>query len=156
VAGYRGTLRVPGPADRVFAYLARFSNAAHWDPGVRSGRMVTPEPVGLGSVFELQVLFLGRSIPMSYRIVELGPGRRVVLQANDPVASLDTITVEPTGDGCEVTYEARLTLTGMRRLADPLLGLVFQRIGDRAAKGLAESLALLSAESEGQADRGGR
>lgn len=156
MADYQVTVRAPGRADRVFDYLARFSNAAEWDPGVRSARMTTPEPVALGSQFALQVVFLGRTIPMTYRIVEFEPGRRVALQATDPLLSEDTITVQPAGDGCDVTYEARLTLTGVRRVADPLLGLVFRRIGDRAARGLATSLASLAAESEGQSDHGSR
>ena len=48
------------------------------------------------------------------------------------------ITVEPeTRDGgCLVTYVADLSLKGVLRIGDPLLGLAFRRIGDRAAAGL--------------------
>ena len=35
-----------------------------------------------------------------------------------------------------VTYDAELTLNGPLGLADPLLGIGFKRIGDRAAEGL--------------------
>jgi len=39
-----------------------------------------------------------------------------------------------------VTYDAELTLNGLLGLADPLLGLSFKRIGDRAAAGLIRAL----------------
>ncbi len=39
-----------------------------------------------------------------------------------------------------VTYEADLSLKGVLRIGDPLLGLAFRRIGDRAAAGLRTAL----------------
>ena len=44
------------------------------------------------------------------------------------------------GTGAVVTYEAELTLNGVLRFADPLLGLAFGRIGGRAADGLIDAL----------------
>jgi len=35
-----------------------------------------------------------------------------------------------------LTYDAKLTLNGLAGLADPILGLSFGRIGDRATVGL--------------------
>jgi len=65
------------------------------------------------------------------------------LRADAPaVRSVDEITVVPTDDGSEVTYEADLRSQGLFRLADPLLGLAFRRIGDRARDGLARALAV--------------
>ena len=37
-------------------------------------------------------------------------------------------------------YDAELELSGLLGLADPVLGLVFGRIGDRAAAGMAVAL----------------
>ena len=47
---------------------------------------------------------------------------------------------EATGDGCSVTYAAKLELAGIRKLADPLLQIVFNRMGDKARDGLAEKI----------------
>ena len=52
------------------------------------------------------------------------------------LTSLDTITIESDGEGSIVTYDAKLTLNGPLALADPILGLSFGRIGDRATAGL--------------------
>ena len=49
-------------------------------------------------------------------------------------------SVEASGDGSLVTYDADLQLRGVLRIGDPLLALGFGRIGDRAAAGLRDAL----------------
>ena len=59
------------------------------------------------------------------------------------MCSTDEIRVVPVGAGTSVTYDADLRLKGpLGRLMDPLLGLAFRRIGDRAAVGLGKALNL--------------
>jgi hypothetical protein len=55
--------------------------------------------------------------------------------------SLDRITVSPLGDGAQVTYDADLSLKGALKVADPLLAVLFRRVGDRALAGLRRTLA---------------
>ncbi len=57
------------------------------------------------------------------------------------LTSEDTITVVPDGAGSIVTYDAVLKMKGLLGLSDPLLGLTFNQIGDRATAGLIEALA---------------
>ena len=66
----------------------------------------------------------------------------MVFQADQAaVCSTDEIRVVPVGAGTSVTYDADLRLKGpLGRLMDPLLGLAFRRIGDRAAAGLRNAL----------------
>jgi len=48
----------------------------------------------------------------------------------------------PTADGgTRMTYDARLAFKGPLRLIDPVLAVVFRRIGDRALEGLQATLA---------------
>lgn len=139
---YSRRLAVPVPLDETFAYLSRFSSAAEWDPGVSSARMVTPDPVGLGSAFELDAVFLGNTVPLRYEITEFNPPHRVVLVAeNASVRSTDqmTFTEGPSG-GTVVQYDADLALQGVARLAAPIFALAFRRIGDRASEGLLATL----------------
>ena len=85
--------------------------------------------------------FLGRKAALTYRIVEFEPGKAVTLRGeNATVVSLDRITFEPSDGGTRVTYDADLALKGPLRIADPLLGLAFDRVGDRALEGLRETL----------------
>ena len=140
--------RIPVSITRpaAFAYLSRFDRAAEWDPGVDTGEMLTPEPVALGSRFRLVARFLGRRIALEYEIVDFDCDERIVLRAeNSSVRSVDTITFEGDDHGCVVVYNAQLDAKGFGRLADPLLAIVFHRIGDRAAAGLRARLAAVQA-----------
>ena len=56
------------------------------------------------------------------------------------IDSSNAITVEADRDGSIVTYDAELKLKGLLGLSDPLLGLTFNQIGDRAAAGLIDAL----------------
>lgn len=146
MAHFVARIPVSLPRPAAFSYLGRFDRAAEWDPGVESGEMVTDEPVGVGSRFRLVSRFLGRRVPLVYEIVEFENDQRIVLRAeNGSVRSVDTITFEDDGEGSLVVYDARLDAKGFGRLADPLLGIVFHRIGDRAAASLRARLSALPA-----------
>ena len=149
---YSRRLVVPVPLDEAFAYLSRFSSAAEWDPGVSSACMLTPNPVGLGSVFALDAIFMGNTVPLRYEITDFDPPNRVVLAAeNASVRSIDQIsfTREPSG-GTVVQYHADLTLKGVARLAAPIFALAFRRIGNRASDGLRATLTARSTRSRGR------
>ena len=86
--------------------------------------------------------FLGRANTLTYRVVEFEPDAAVTLRGeNATVVSLDRITFEPADRGTRITYDAELTLKGPLQLADPLLGLAFDRVGHRALEGLRTTLA---------------
>jgi uncharacterized protein YndB with AHSA1/START domain len=141
--------------EEAFDYLADFSRTAEWDPSVVDARRLTRGRVRLGASFRVVVSFLGRRVPLEYRITEFERPSRLVLSGGDSsLRSIDEITFVPRPGGTRVTYEARLELTGIRRLADPILDVLFQRIGRLAVRGLRERLAGKSTEkaaSEGGA-----
>jgi carbon monoxide dehydrogenase subunit G len=124
-----------------FAYMATFSNAARWDPGVRSAEQLDPGPVGAGTRFRLVVPFLGRRMSLTYRVTEFRPDAEVVLEAsNRLIRSTDRISVAPDADGARVGYHADVRLRGPLSLLDPLLGRGFRAAADRAPAGLARTL----------------
>jgi dehydrogenase/reductase SDR family protein 12 len=141
MARYVDAIDLPLPIEEAFDYLADFSRTAEWDPGVCDARRLTRGEVRLGSRFEVTVAFLGRRIPLEYRITEFERPSRLVLTGGDSsLRSIDEITFVSRRGGTRVTYEARLELEGIRRLADPALDLLFQRIGRLAVRGLRERL----------------
>ena len=144
MARYRATIQSKKSPEEAFEYLADFANAREWDPGVVEGENLTGQPIGRDSRFRLASRFLGRRVPLEYRIIAYEPPCRVVFQADQvAVCSTDEIRVVPVGAGTSVTYDADLRLKGpLGRLMDPLLGLAFRRIGDRAAAGLRNALNL--------------
>ena len=145
MAHYRGTIPSPRSAEEVFDYMAMFSNVSKWDPTAAEAHPIDDNKPGQGARFHVLVRWLGREIPLEYTTTAYERPGRVVLRAeNATTISEDTVTVQPKGTGCELTYEAQLTLKGAMRLIDPIFGLLFKRLGDNAAAGLRRELGSLA------------
>jgi carbon monoxide dehydrogenase subunit G len=141
VAHYTASIETPRPPAETFEYLSDFSTTEEWDPGVVTAERLGDAPIGKGTEFRVVADFLGRKAALTYRIVQFEPGTDVTLRGeNATVVSLDRITCEPSNGGTRVTYDADLALKGPLRIADPLLGLAFDRVGDRALDGLRDTL----------------
>lgn len=97
---------------------------------------------GVGSAYDVAVGGVGRDLTLRYEIVCLDSPERVEVRAESgTLLSVDVMTVEPAGGGgCVVTYDADLSLKGVSGLGNPILRIVFGRIGDRAAAGLRRAL----------------
>jgi carbon monoxide dehydrogenase subunit G len=134
-------VRSPKPAVEAFAYMADLSNFAEWDPGVDHAEQVQGDGPGIDAAFDVAVKAIRGSLTLRYQITDYDPPDKVVARAESRLlTSLDTITVRGDGGGSVVTYDAELKLNGLLGVADPLLGLSFKRIGDRAAAGLVRAL----------------
>jgi carbon monoxide dehydrogenase subunit G len=119
-----------------FAYMVDVKNFAEWDPSVKHVQRLTGDGQSVGSAYELTVVAGGTSV-MRYDVTQYEAPRRVVLVSRTRfLTSIDEIRVKPSPAGCVVTYDAKLSLNGALKLFDPVLGLAFQRLGDRAAAGL--------------------
>ncbi len=82
------------------------------------------------------------SFPLRYEVVRLEPGALIALEAQARwFRSYDVITVGSAGEGSVATYDALLELKGLARLAAPLVGRAFEKLGDAAAEGLRRKLA---------------
>ncbi len=126
---------------RAFAYMADFSHAAEWDPGVDEASRVDSGDIGQGSAFDLTVLVGGRRLPMRYKVTDYAPGRVTFSSRSVILQSVDTVTVTRRGWTTEVTYDARINFRGLLRIADPLLALGFRGVAERAIEGLEHRLA---------------
>lgn len=141
MATYRTKIPTSLRAEEAFAFMADFSNAAKWDPGVARAEKLTDGPVGLGTVFRLMIPIGGRTSRFDYEVVRFDPPRAVTFRAETPLLrSTDSITVVDDHAGSAVRYDAVLEGKGALRLADALLARTFRRIGDRAAEGLRATL----------------
>lgn len=141
MAHYKATVDTSRPPAQAFSYLSDFTTAAEWDPGTVQSQRLGEGPIGEGTEFRLVAAFLGRKTALTYRIVEYQPPHAVTFRGeNSTVVSLDRITFEASDGGTRIVYDAALTLKGPLKLADPLLALAFNRVGDRAVAGLRESI----------------
>ncbi len=141
MAHYHATVGSTRSADETFDYMATFSNAAEWDPGVLAGDQLDPGPVGVGTRFRLVVSFLGRRLPLTYSITGYAAHHEVVLVATSRLLrSTDRIVVTPAGAGASVSYDADIQLRGPLRLLDPVMSRGFRVVAGRAVAGLERTL----------------
>lgn len=141
MAHYQTTIESRRSVGETFGYLATFSNAVDWDPGVLAGEKLDPGPVGVGTRFRLVVPFLGRRMPLTYEVTRYVPGHAVDLAAVSRILrATDRIVVTGGADGSVVGYEAEVRLRGPLRVLDPLLRPGFRAVAQRAVAGLARAL----------------
>jgi carbon monoxide dehydrogenase subunit G len=143
VARYVVHVRTPMPPAEAFAYMADLTHFAEWDPGVERVEQVEGDGPGPGAAFDVAVKLPGWTMTLRYDTVAFDDTSNTMtaFAQNAVMTSEDTITVEADGNGSIVTYDAKLKLKGLLGLSDPVLGLSFKQIGDRAAAGLIETLA---------------
>jgi len=141
MAHYETTIESRLSQADAFDYMADFANAREWDPSVSKAQRVDEGPLAVGSAFDLVAGFAARDVPLRYTLIEYDRPRRVVLEARRPgFVSRDTITVAEAAAGSNVHYDARLELSGWRRLLGPFFQRTFAGIGDRAAEGMRAAL----------------
>jgi carbon monoxide dehydrogenase subunit G len=138
MARFTTDIDVALPAAEVFAYLADFSNAQDWDPGVATAVRLDDGPVTVGSRFALD-LAVGSSTQRWTYVTEVHevPTRVRFATSGRFAEGADDIGVVARGDGaCTIEWDARFGFTGLGRLIDPLFQLAFNRIAGKAVDGL--------------------
>lgn len=126
-----------------FAYMSDMRLFGEWDKGIKKADLVAGDSAGLGATYDVTVGgFGGRDLVLRYETTEFDPHSNVLLVGRSSLfTSVDRVTVTPTPTGCDVTYDAKLTFNGLLAPMNLALGLVFNKIGDRAANGLRKKLA---------------
>ncbi|MEL6982331.1 MAG: SRPBCC family protein [Actinomycetota bacterium] len=124
-----------------FAYMSDLTNFAEWDPGVTKVEVVEGAELDPPLEVDVTVTSVVGELTLRYALTQFEPHRRAVAKAETRILrSLDIILVEPTDDGCVVTYDAELTLRGPLAPLGGLLQPAFNKIGDKAAAGMADAL----------------
>ena len=134
------TFTVKPTPEVVVDYLADFTHAEEWDPGTESCTRLDSGPIRVGSRFHNESEIAGVSTELVYELVTLDADKVVLRGENDSATSTDTITVTPKDGGSEITYEAVIEAKGIGKLAEPLMKLVFERIGSETETKMTEVL----------------
>ena len=134
-------IEVPRSVEESFAYVADFTTVAEWDPGIHESRKVSGDG-GVGTVYDVQAEFRGKTMPFTYTVTEFEENRRIVLDGvGEKATSVDTIAFEAAGDGgTRITYTADFKLKGVLRVAEPFLGGTFKSLARKALAGLEAKL----------------
>ncbi len=114
----------------VIDYLKDFANAEEWDPGTESCTRIGDGPVAVGARWHNVSKIAGVTTELEYELTELTDSRVVLVGRNDSATSTDTITVLPSGEGSEITYDAELDMHGLANLAAPAMKLVFEKLAN--------------------------
>lgn len=86
-----------------FETIADMSRNPEWQNGMRSCVWISEPPIGVGSTYDQEAAFLGRTITTSFRVEEFVEPERIRIVSTASTFPLDiTRTVEPTADGCRI------------------------------------------------------
>jgi uncharacterized protein YndB with AHSA1/START domain len=132
------------PLDEVAAYATDPGHAPEWYANIRSVAWETPPPLAVGSRLAFVASFLGRRLAYTYEIVELVPGRRLVMRtAQGPFPMETTYTFAMAGPGStRMTLRNQGEPSGFAGLAAPAMSVAMRRANTKdlaALKALLES-----------------
>jgi uncharacterized membrane protein len=111
------------PVDVVAAYAGDPSNAPEWYSNIESVNWQTEPPVGVGSRMDFVAHFLGRRLAYTYEVVELVPGRRLVMRtAQGPFPMETRYEWSPVNENAtRMTLRNRGEPSGFAGIAAPLM-----------------------------------
>jgi Polyketide cyclase / dehydrase and lipid transport len=127
--------------ETVFDFISDFRHAALWDPSTRSVTKLSEGPIAQGSRFLLRAAFLGASLDFPYEIAVYERATRVVFAGSTPwFRYREQVTFVHGSSGTQIDYSAHMHLRSLLTVGNPLLSLVYQRIGDSATSGIVAAL----------------
>jgi uncharacterized membrane protein len=123
---------IDAPIERVWEVLADIPRQPEWMLEMKAVRMLTPDPVGVGSRGEATVRIFGISVTDPVTVTEFEPPHRFAIRHEGRFEGSGLITLEPGVDGSTtiVRWEERLVPPVLPELGSavqsPILRQVFQ------------------------------
>lgn len=119
---FSADVKVNRPVEKVFAWLTDANNQGKFDKSSLKMEALTPGPWRAGTQFrELRDLG-GRKTEVLSEIAELEPNRLFVIRSKTGPGWLGTWRFEPEGAGTRLRWTGELTMKGLGRLFEPLIG----------------------------------
>ena len=123
---------IDAPVERVWAEVADVEGQPRWMHEMKAVRLLTPGPVGVGTVGEADVRIFGISVTDPVQITEFEPPHRFAISHEGSFTGRGLITLESGADGTTtiVRWEERLIPPLLPHLGalmmTPTLGAIFQ------------------------------
>lgn len=122
------------PAEVAWAVIADFARNPEWQSGMESCRWLTDPPIAIGSRYEQQARFLGRTISTTFEVVGLDGGVDRSSVTIDSIVSTFPLTitrsVRSTPTGCRIDAVVAGRPDGLMGLLGPLLARLVKRSVD--------------------------
>jgi ligand-binding SRPBCC domain-containing protein len=129
------------PSAQVFDFISDFRHASLWDPRTQSVTKLTDGPIGQGSRFQLRARVFGLTLDLPYEIVEYERPQRLVFAGRTRCFEYrEQVGFTPQGEGTAIEWRAAMTLHSYLALGNPILSLLYQRIGDDATANISRAL----------------
>jgi len=121
------------PPAEVAAYAGDPSNAPRWYVNIKSVEWKTPPPMRIGSMLAFVAQFLGRRLAYTYEVVDLVPGRRLVMKTAQGAFPMETTyTWEPMGDAqTRMTLRNRGEPAGFSKIVAPFMAVAMRRANQK-------------------------
>ncbi len=143
MAHYVTTVPSSKTPEEAFAYMSDIRNFALWDKGIKKIDQVVGDGAGVGSNYDITVKgFGGKDSVFRYVTLECDSPTNVLVKGkNWMLTSVDRVTITPTANGCDVTYDAVLTANPIVWPMNIWLSRIFDKVGAVATRGLKKVLA---------------
>jgi uncharacterized membrane protein len=121
------------PVTEVASYAGDPTNAPEWYANIKSIEWQTPPPLAVGSKLDFVAQFLGRRLAYTYEVVELTPGRRLVMRtAQGPFPMETTYTWEAVDQTrTRMSLRNRGTPSGFARVTEPVMAATVRRANQK-------------------------
>jgi hypothetical protein len=120
------TILIDKSAEDIFTFLHTPENHPKFVPGMLEFKKDSPGPIEqVGTSIRGVRRFLGRRMELPYEITEYQRGTRLGMKgAIGPISFLDGYILESLGSATRVKFWLEPTLTGLMKLAGPLIAFV--------------------------------
>jgi hypothetical protein len=130
------------PAAEVADFFFDATNNPRWQRGMRRCEWQTPPPIGVGSIYEQEAVFMGRCVMSTFHVVEYQPREEIRIETLEDTFPLAiTRRVEPVDvSTSKVRAEIQGSPGGLMGLLGPLTRRLAQRSVDADYDRLVELL----------------
>jgi len=129
------------PIDEVFEFVSDVENIRLWQSSIIEGRQTSSGPLGVGTTIITISRYLGLRIESEWEVIEYEPNKKYVAKSlSGRGQTKGSWSFESVANGTRVDLVAEMGLSGLFRIAEPLLKIIGQRETEKEFAALKELL----------------